>query len=69
MADMACEVLGHKGPHQDVRLIEDRIRWGAAVRRGIGTGYSGRPYPACMTCRYRLKKVLHRVWKYHKYGS
>jgi hypothetical protein len=61
---MECSVATHKGEHQDVRLIEDRIRWGAAVRRGIGTGFSGRPYAACKECRRLLRLHRRRVWKY-----
>jgi hypothetical protein len=61
---MECSVVTHKGEHQDVRLIEERIRWGKAVRSGFGTGYSGRPYAACKECRRVLRLIRHRRWKY-----
>lgn len=60
-----CSVVNCKGKCEDVRLIEDRIRWGAAVRRGFGTGFSGRPYPACKACRGRIR-IGGLVWKYHQ---
>lgn len=43
-----CDVCGSS---VGVRLIEQRIRWGAAVRKGTGTGYTGRPIPWCEKCR------------------
>lgn len=48
----------------DVRLIEDRIRWGAAVKSFFGdNGYSLRPYPCCKGCRAKLKQG---GWRYHR---
>lgn len=51
------------GGRDDLRLIEQRIRWGAAVRRGIGTGFTGRPIWWCVSCRRRRGS---HSFKYHR---
>lgn len=55
----SCDICGSK---VGVRIIEQRIRWGAAVRRGIGTGYTCLPIPWCVACR---KKRGSHKFKYH----
>lgn len=56
---MKCDICGSK---DGVRMIEERVRWGAAVRRGFGTGYTGRPTPWCAACRRERNR---HSFKYH----
>lgn len=51
--DTVCDICGSSA---DVRLIEQRIRWGAAVKKGIGTGFTGRPTPWCKACRKERRR-------------